>query len=104
MGTRKSTNKELVTELELLNKDGKLDKFIANAKANRYHDFKAPEDVICGKTDFVNESYGITELVDLRNRVMDGEFDEEADEEDKADMRNDLPPALWEKFGLNPLN
>jgi hypothetical protein len=100
----KSTNKELVAEMEAINVDGKLDKFIAKAKAYYYHDFKQPEHVVCGKTDFVNESAGIPELADLRNRVMNGEFDENADEDDKADMRKDLPASMWERFGLNPLN
>lgn len=60
--------------------------------------------MICGKTDFVNDSAKYPELKDLRNRVINGEFDEQADEDDKADMRKDLPASMWEKFGLNPLN
>jgi|GEM_PF-1467724 hypothetical protein len=101
---RKSTNKELVIELEAINQNGKLDKFINRAKANYYHDYKQPEHITCGKTLFVSESTNIPELQDLRNRIMNGEFDEEADEEDKAEMRKDLPASMWASFGLNPLN
>ena len=97
---RKSINKELVIELENLNQDGKLDKFIRQAKDNFYHDYKQPEHIVCGKTLFVEESTNIPELQDLRNRVMNGEFDEVADEEDKASMRKDLPQSMWHLFGL----
>ena len=101
---RKSTNKELVTEMEAININGKLDKFIKQAKANFYHDYKQPSHIACGKTLFMNESQNVPELKDLRNRVIDGEFDEEADENDKAEMRKDLPANMWEMFGLNPSN
>lgn len=101
---RKSTNKELVEELEKINVAHKLDSIIKKARNNHYHDYKAPDHVICGKTDFVNDSAKYPELKDLRNRVINGEFDEQADEDDKADMRRDLPASMWEQFGLNPLN
>lgn len=104
MGVVKSTNKELVTELEAINKLGKLDFIIAKAKANFYHDYKQPEHIVCGKTEFVNDCAGIPELAKLRQAVMDGEFDEVADEEDKAEMRKGLPSTMWSMFGLEPLN
>lgn len=101
---RKSTNKELVAELEKVNKDGKFDKIIQQAKDNYYHDYKQPEHVVCGKILFVAETANIPELSALRNAVMNGEYDEEADEIDKAEMRKDLPASMWAMFGLNPLN
>lgn len=101
---RKSTNKELVEELKKLNVAHKLDAIIKKAEQNYYHDYKNPPGVTCGKTEFVNDSAKFHELKDLRQRVINGEFDEEADEDDKAMMRQDLPPHLWAEFGLNPNN
>jgi L-2-hydroxyglutarate oxidase LhgO len=101
---RKSTNKELVAEMEAINVDGKLDEFIRKAKLFFYHDYKQPGDIVCGKMLFATESYGVPELADLRERLINGEFDEEADEEDKADMRKDMPAHMWKAFGLEPLN
>lgn len=101
---RKSTNKELVADLELVNKDGRFDNFIQKAKDNYYHDYKAPADVVCGKTLFVSETTNIPELKHLRDAVINGDYDEEADEDDKAEMRKDLPSSMWAMFGLNPYN
>ena len=101
---RKSTNKELVADLELVNKSGKFDFIIAKAKANFYHDYKQPEHIVCGKTEFVNDAKGFPELKHLRDAVMNGEYDEVADEEDKAEMRKDMPSHMWKLFGLEPLN
>lgn len=101
---RKSTNKELVSELEAINKTHRLDTLIKNAKNNRYHDYKNPDDVVCGKMQFCAEACKFPECNDLIKRVQDGEFDEVADEEDKADMRKNLPVTMWGMLGLNPLN
>lgn len=100
----KSTNKELVADLELVNVNGKFDKFVEQAKNNFYHDYKQPDHIVCGKTLFVNETQGIPELKHLRDAIINGEYDEVADEEDKASMRKDLPPNMWAMFGLNPSN
>lgn len=97
---RKSTNKELVEELEKRNTDGRYDQLIANAKNNRYHDYKNPEDVLCGKVEVVNDLAPFPELHDIRAAVMNGDFDEEADEEDKEAMRQDLPKNMHSFFGL----
>lgn len=101
---RKSTNNELVIELQAINKTHRLDTLIKNAIANRYHDYKAPESVICGKVEFCMDAHKFPECKDLIKRVRDGEFDEVADEDDKADMRKDLPVSMWNMLGLNPLN
>lgn len=101
---RKSTNIELVEELEKVNITHKFDTIIKNAKNFRYHDYKAPEDVVCGKMEFVKDAAKFPELFYLSRRIQMGEFDEEADEADKAEMRKDLPSHMWETFGLNPLN
>lgn len=100
MPTRKSTNKELVEELEKRNKDGRYAKLILNALNNRYHDYKNPEDVICGKVELVKDLAAFPELEDIRREVLLGVYDEEADEEDKAQMRKGLDPRLWKHFGL----
>lgn len=100
----KSTTKELVIELQALNKDGRLSNIISKASLGFYHDFKAPEHVICGKTDFVNDSASFPELKELRRAVMNGDYDESPDEDDKADMRKDMPSTMWPMLGLNPLN
>jgi hypothetical protein len=97
---RKSTNKELVNELEERNVGGRYDQLIANAKSNRYHDYKNPDDVICGKVELVADLEGFPELADIRAAVIDGAYDEEADEEDKEMMRRDLPKSMWGMFGL----
>ena len=97
---RKSTNKELVEELEKRNEDNRYDRLIDNAKSNRYHDFKNPEDVVCGKVELMQDLSQFPELVDVKNRVIAGEYDEEMDEEDKAEMRKTLPAALWPSLGL----
>ena len=98
---RKSTNKELVEELEKRNVNGRLDKIIANAKANRYHDYKNPDDVVCGKMQFLADTHSVQDLVgDLQQQIKDGVYDEEADETDKAEMRKDLPPSMWPMLGL----
>lgn len=87
----KSTMVELVEELEKLwevTKHPGIPEMIEEAKAGEYHDYKNKK-YACGKV----ESY--TKLMrlgfhDLANRIKNGEFDEEADEEDKKMMREDL--------------
>lgn len=98
----KSTNKELVEELTRRNTKGEYDQLIKNALANRYHDYKNPDDVICGKIDLVNELTHFPELSDIRKQVINGDYDEVADEDDKAAMRAELPKYMWESMGLNP--
>jgi hypothetical protein len=97
---RKATNKELVEELTSINVDGKYDQLIENAKSGRYHDFKNPDDVICGKTELVHDLQKFPELEQYRQDVMNGDYDEEADEDDKEMMREGLPPSMRDILGL----
>jgi hypothetical protein len=100
MSNRKSTMVELVTELLKRNDKGQFDTLIKNARAGWYHDYKNPDHIPCGKMQFVEDSANFPELADLRQQVTDGEFDEEADEEDKAELRTYVPESMWSMFGL----
>lgn len=92
---RKSTMVELVTELEALHaldgisptvKTG-LEIMIEEAKAGEYHDYKNNK-YDCGK--FASSTM-LRQLgfIPLAKRIEDGEFDEEADEADKAMLKRD---------------
>ena len=85
---RKSTMVELVEELEKLPGSPEIALMIEEAKAGEYHDYKNQK-YICGKLE---SSTRLRRLgyPDLARRVEDGEFDEEADEQDKQMMRDDL--------------
>lgn len=100
MRNSKSTMVELVQELEKRNESGKYDELIKRAKAGWYHDFKNPEHIVCGKIQFVSDSAKFPELNDLREQIKEGVYDEDADEEDKAEMRKDLPESMWGLLGL----
>jgi len=96
-----STNKELVEELEKRNVEGKYDQMIRKAKLNWYHDFKAPDEAPGGtKLDLVNDLANFPELNDIRRDVINGEYDESPDEEDKENMRAYAPKSLWKSLGL----
>lgn len=85
----KSTMTDLVAELEKRNKDGKYDFLISEAKAGEYHDFKNKKHD-CGKVGLVNDLASFPELEDIRWAVINGEYDEKADEQDKELMRQDI--------------
>ena len=93
------TRIELVAELEKVSpRTALIEQIIAEAKAGEFHDYKNQK-YACGKV----ASVGLLReagLNDLADRVRNGDFDEEADEEDKAEMRKTLPPAAWPIFGL----
>lgn len=95
---RKDTRIHLVEELEKLPQTPGIKFIIEEAKAGEYHDYKN-EKYACGKVEVVGKLRA-EGLHDLAGRVICGEFDEEADEEDKAQMRKDLPQRLWGAFGL----
>ncbi len=85
----KTTTKDLVQELTGRNSAGRYDSIIARAKDNGYHDFKCTdEDIICPKMDLCNDLSVFPELADIRQAVMDGEYDESPDEEDNKEMRS----------------
>lgn len=104
---RKSTMVELVQELEKLiaaaprgpQRDG-LKFMLKEAINGEYHDYKNKK-YACGKFESYNRLIKLG-FPELANRIKNGEFDEVADEEDKALMRKDLPKNMWKVFGLEP--
>lgn len=102
---RKSTMVELVTELEsLLSEEKDVSKRVAlqfmikEAKAGEYHDYKN-EKYVCGKFESATrlDTLGYHSLAD---RIKNGEFDEEADEEDRKNMKEFAPKELWNVLKL----
>lgn len=95
---RLDTRIHLVSELEKLPKSAAIDEMIAEAKAGEYHDYKNQK-YACGKVESHNRLAALG-YHELAARIANGDFDEVADEEDKAMMRADLPPSAWAIFGL----
>lgn len=95
---RKSTMVELVEELKKLPKSPEIDFMIKEAESGEYHDYKNRK-YVCGKMESSSKlrSYGYAELA---KRIELGEFDEEADDIDKAAMKKDLDPVLVKLLGL----
>lgn len=96
----KSTMVEMVTELEKIEpRTPIIDMMIREAKAGEYHDFKNQK-YVCGKMASVEllraamanaptpEFYEACQKI--RDSIIDGEYDESPDEEDKASMRAEL--------------
>jgi hypothetical protein len=89
----KDTRVHLVAELEALlpaagsTKAAMIRELIAKAKAGEFHDYKSEQ--VCGKVYCV-ELLRRASLGALARRVMEGEFDEEADAEDRAAMALDF--------------
>lgn len=97
----KDTRFELVEELEAITpRTPALEKIIFEAKRGEFHDFKNNK-YVCGKVALVGYLMEAS-LHALANRVKQGEFDEQPDEEDKAEMRKDLPVGMHKAFGLEP--
>lgn len=92
---KKSTMVEFVQELETLKSFSGhpqyvvsgLNQMIAEAKAGEFHDYKN-EKYTCGK---MAASAMLRQMgfIDLAKRIEEGEFDEEADEADKAKLKAD---------------
>jgi hypothetical protein len=82
---RKDTRIHLVEELRKLPKSPEIDFMIKEAIAGEYHDFKNNK-YACGKVESATrlDSLGFFEL---SSRIKNGEFDEEPDEEDRAELR-----------------
>ena len=101
---RKSTMVELVAELEKVPRTPLVEQMIAEAKAGEYHDYKNQK-YVCGK---VAVSWLLRQagLVDLAQQVENGDYDEQADEQDKEHLRtvlneNGMSGAGFKKiFGL----
>jgi hypothetical protein len=99
---RLDTRIHLVQELEKLpNKTPLINFIITEAKAGEFHDYKNKK-YTCGKVaaHTLLTQAGLSELA---SRIRNGDFDEEADEEDKAEMRKGLPENVWHLFGLEPI-
>jgi hypothetical protein len=100
---KKTTNIELVNELIKRNSSGKYHAIIERARENGYHDFKFDEDkypdCTCPKIDLVNDLTEFSELSDIRKAVIDGEYDESPDEDDKKKMMEECP--FFEKIFKN---
>ncbi len=104
MSDRKDTRVHLVADIEGVlphvgaTKRRKLEAIIEKARAGEFHDYKSPH--VCGKVYLVSLLRDADMNV-LAQRVMDGEYDEEADAEDRADMANDLRDAPELRRALN---
>lgn len=84
---KKSTMVELVDELRKLPQTPLITMMIGEALAGEYHDYKNDK-YVCGK--MASSSLLRTEgHIDLARRIEDGEFDEEADEQDKEMIKRD---------------
>lgn len=110
MRERKSTMVELVDDLKTLPQTAGVLEMIREAIAGEYHDYKNQK-YACGKVEVASKLYEEASLpstprlvraaiAEIRRKVIDGEFDEEADEDDKAEMRKHLPSSAWATFGL----
>lgn len=108
----KSTMIELVDELLRLPPSLGILEMIAEARAGEYHDYKNQK-YACGKVAIAGKLAAEAslpktgklvraELMDIRRRVCDGDFDEHADADDLAEMRKTTPRSLWDALGLTP--
>lgn len=85
---RKDTRIHLVEELQKLPQTKEIQFMIEEAKAGEYHDYKNKK-YVCGKLESAIR-LDILGHHELSNRIKQGEFDEEADEADKEELRKML--------------
>ena len=78
---KKSTMVELVEELRMLPYSAGVQFMIEEALAGEYHDYKNNK-YPCGKMESAHRLEGLGHY-ELANRIKQGEFDEEPDEEDR---------------------
>lgn len=83
----KSTMVELVDELRKLPQTLSIKVMIDEAKAGEYHDYKNDK-YACGKVESYNRLMKMG-FCALALRIKNGEFDEEADADDKAMLKRD---------------
>ena len=105
----KSTQVELVAELEKLIPTSGIMHMIAEAKAGEYHDYRGDK-YDCGKVAahslLIQEAKhsGTVEqrdrLLELADAIREGEYDEQPDEADLEMMRKYMPRSLWAMMGL----
>ena len=84
---RKSTMIHLVDELRKLPQLPEIEFMIEEALAGEYHDFKNQK-YVCGKVESATRLDRLG-FHDLANRIKQGEFDEEMDEQDKETIKKD---------------
>jgi hypothetical protein len=70
----KSTDKELVELLNERNIDGRYNELIDKAKSGYYHDFKS--ELATPKSQLVEDLSYFPELQDVRESIIDGDYDE----------------------------
>lgn len=107
MKQRKSTNVEMVTELEKMHPYPEVKEMIAEAKAGEYHDFKNVK-YDCGKVESLRRLRLIGQLypgcqdqaVAISKDIMEGNYDETMDEEDKKRMAEGLSDVMKKSLGL----
>jgi len=75
----KTTSVDLVNILVERNRDGKYDKLINEARHNHFHDFKSPLEISSPKTYLVECLSAFPELSDIIQEVINGVYDEPAD-------------------------
>jgi len=96
---RLDTRVDLVVELEKVKpRTTGIQSIIDEARAGEFHDYKNQK-YDCGKTELVKRLQ-LNGLYSLSMRVANGDFDEDADEDDKAEMRKRLPRKMWGPLGL----
>lgn len=100
----KSTMVEFVDELKKLPHSAEVACMIEEAKAGEYHDYKNKK-YVCGKIAAVGKLKSLGHF-DLAMRIANGEFDEQADEEDIKMMSEELgvgptADALRDALGLS---
>lgn len=95
---RLSTMIHLVEELQKLPSTPGIEFMIAEAKAGEYHDYKNKK-YACGKVAVyaLLKKEGLTELA---ARIVNGDFDEEADAEDIKYLKTICPPGMEKIMGL----
>ena len=90
---RKSTMVEFVEELRKLPPSPELKIMIHEAKTGEYHDYKN-EKYVCGKVEASRKLRALG-FIALAKRIEEGEFDEEADEEDMDRDWEPLPHTYF---------
>lgn len=88
----KSTMIELVEELEKLPQNDAIKEIIQEAKAGEFHDFKNKK-YICGKLTLI-EKLNELGLHKIRKDVIDGIYDEEPDDADRALVNSHLDEII----------
>lgn len=101
---RKSTMVELVDECLKLPQTDEMKVFVAEAAAGEFHDFKNNK-YDCGKVESYNRLMAMGHT-DLANQIKNGDYDEEADLDDKKIMKENAlaggfsEAQCFELFGL----